>query len=470
MHWLYIDFPQLALDLVCLLADKNKQDALVITDSSVHKILQVNSAAAAAGIETNMKVSTAFCLCPDLKLSLKDDQAEQQQLQSLALWAQNYSALVSIKYPQGLILEIGSMLKIFNGLPVLWQQLSQDLIKQQLSFNLAVAQTPLAAQLLAENTSGICTNSDTEIQQQLNKIPVCALPQQWSEPLSKVACKNLGELKKLPASSLGHRFGVEIIQFINRLQGRQKEPLKTFNAPLFFHRRLDFIEELEHSKGLLFFIKRLLQFLCQFLQQRQLSVTQLEYHLGHRHLPDSQISVIFSNPENQYKALFEMTGLQLESWTLPAPVTQLSLQVKHFEGIKTANPDLFQKKDQTQQSQQLFNKLQIQLTPQQLSKPMIMDDYRPEYANHFVSPATAIKDSQLNPWASNSPSWLLPQAEKTPPQSLVLLQGPERIQSAWWQNQEVKRDYYVAQHNNKGRCWVYKNAVDGHWYIQGIYA
>ena len=71
---------------------------------------------------------------------------------------------------------------------------------------------------------------------------------------------------------------------------------------------------------------------------------------------------------------------------------------------------------------------------------------------------------------------------------LTLLRGPERIQTAWWQ-QSIYRDYYVARHRNGAECWAFfdmqkdtqkdtqkaiQKDAQGHdreqWYLHGYFA
>ena len=51
---------------------------------------------------------------------------------------------------------------------------------------------------------------------------------------------------------------------------------------------------------------------------------------------------------------------------------------------------------------------------------------------------------------------------------LTLLQGPERIQTAWWQ-QMIVRDYYLARHRNGASCWVFVDS-NGNWFLHGYFS
>ena len=52
---------------------------------------------------------------------------------------------------------------------------------------------------------------------------------------------------------------------------------------------------------------------------------------------------------------------------------------------------------------------------------------------------------------------------------LVMLAGPERIESGWWDGAEIKRDYFIARSTNTALLWIYREPGGG-WYLHGIFA
>ncbi len=66
------------------------------------------------------------------------------------------------------------------------------------------------------------------------------------------------------------------------------------------------------------------------------------------------------------------------------------------------------------------------------------------------------------------------------PGPLLILAGPERLESGWWSLLEVAetegqelvlRDYYVARSPHAGLLWVYRRRSAGEpaWFLQGVY-
>ena len=76
------------------------------------------------------------------------------------------------------------------------------------------------------------------------------------------------------------------------------------------------------------------------------------------------------------------------------------------------------------------------------------------------------------------PLWLLgepqPLAALLERQPWVLREGPERIESGWWDGRDVRRDYYVAENPNGEIVWIYRDhrygTDDGEWFLHGVFA
>jgi len=47
--------------------------------------------------------------------------------------------------------------------------------------------------------------------------------------------------------------------------------------------------------------------------------------------------------------------------------------------------------------------------------------------------------------------------------------GPERIETGWWREADVRRDYYVVETAAGERFWVFRNLADGSWFLHGVF-
>jgi protein ImuB len=70
------------------------------------------------------------------------------------------------------------------------------------------------------------------------------------------------------------------------------------------------------------------------------------------------------------------------------------------------------------------------------------------------------------------PLWLLHEPEVLPwaLEHLRLIDGPERIETGWWDGREIARDYYVARDESGAELWVYRERLPPHgWYLHGVF-
>ena len=53
---------------------------------------------------------------------------------------------------------------------------------------------------------------------------------------------------------------------------------------------------------------------------------------------------------------------------------------------------------------------------------------------------------------------------------LEIEEGPERIESGWWDGHDVRRDYYVARTQAGVRLWVFRERTpERRWFLHGIF-
>ena len=53
--------------------------------------------------------------------------------------------------------------------------------------------------------------------------------------------------------------------------------------------------------------------------------------------------------------------------------------------------------------------------------------------------------------------------------SLKLVSGPERIESGWWDEQDVGRDYYTAQNERGQKLWIFREHRTRAWFLHGLF-
>ncbi|MBZ9667799.1 DNA polymerase Y family protein, partial [Pseudomonas sp. LMG 31766] len=86
-------------------------------------------------------------------------------------------------------------------------------------------------------------------------------------------------------------------------------------------------------------------------------------------------------------------------------------------------------------------------------------------------PGNMNRPPPLLPPSGPRPGWLLSEPQPLREASLRILSGPERIESGWWDGEDVRRDYYVVQTRAGQRGWAYRTVgSDGPLLLHGWFA
>ena len=493
--WLYLHFPLLPLELCYHNANPGPA---ALSEGHRGRLWLCNGEAEAKGVRPGSSIAAASALCPELRLfGQRRPQRERQQLQALALWAGRFSARVALAPPQGLLLEVATMARYFGSLETLRQQLQQALSELRFSVQTASGHTPAAARLLAQQ-GGCCSMDREALQQQLLQLPVDALeiPAEQRGQLSGMGIRQLQPLLALPREALAVRFGPALLNYLDRLTGRQADPPHYFEPPHHFRRQLILDHELENSQALLFPLRRLLAELEGFLIARQRLADSLQLSLGQRRGQAAPLELGHSGGEYRQQAWLELWRLRLERLQLQQPVVSLTLRSTGLRPMGAAPADLFQPSG-GDSPQRLLSRLQTRLGPAAVRGMARVADHRPEKSWRAIDPrpwadgaaaaaaplsapssaplstplsAPLSAPSSTPPSAPpDRPSWLFRQPRPLSSPSALqieLLRGPERIATGWWDQQPIRRDYYIGRWPDGRIGWLFCDERR-RWYQHG---
>ncbi|EMP56535.1 hypothetical protein MSNKSG1_04351 [Marinobacter santoriniensis NKSG1] len=469
MLWLYLHFPHLLLDHIR--RDRQEQRPLVIVEGTGQRVLQSCPEARNRGVQTGMRLKTAITLVPELGIVRAQPEQDERILEDQARWLYRYAAHITLTPPDGLLAEIGSLQKLYGGLPAVWQTVEQALDEHRLTAWAATGHTPLAARLIARAGKGECTGDRGHILRTLEAMPLMAaeFDAKTCTRLQRLGLNTLGEVFALPAPELARRLSPETLARIQRIQGSRPDPQSPWQPPHSFRQQADFVQEIEHSQGLLFPLQRMLSELEDDLCWRQQDTDSLHLILQHRHEEGTRLRIRTSGPEHRADAFLNLIRLRLEQQPLRAPVVALVLSVKRFVGREapTGQDLLGESQDLNEAWHTLISRLQARLGDHALKRLSPREDHRPERAWSASEVQSKHKTRLTNPeYLPRRPVWLLqgPQPLTEPP--IAWFSGPERISGGWWDGERVHRDYYIAQLRSGQLAWVFRDVREG-WFIHG---
>lgn len=462
--WLYLHFPLLALE-----AQQLEKGIAGLLDERGQKLALCSYEAGQEGLEPGMAIATAFSICPEIELFHPNPERLQQQLESLALWAGSYSAQVVLCPPEGLLLEVASMLHYFDGLQPLWQRMQSSLRTLGFHIRYATGHTPLAARLLARGGRSLCIEGKQAHLQVLQLLPIqqLELPAKQQDQLRGMGLLRLEQLQALPREAISSRFGTQLLNYLDRISGQRPDPQNCFEPPPLFQQFHEFSREVENSLALLFPLRRMLEALAGYLRQRDLLAQQLELILVERDGGHQQHSLGHAAGAADAEVWLALCKLRLEQVKLEKPVLALQLEVERFKGQQQQSYDLFERRKQAEDPMDLLSRLRVRLGEAAVQALALSPDHRPELGWQGKPGKARVVDNIL---PKGRPGWLLqvPQiiAEQQLPPHIELLAGPERISSGWWDETQVRRDYYVGRWRD-GRCgWLFRDAHGG-WFLHG---
>lgn len=478
MRWACILLPQLALDGVLRRqADPSAPLALIAGTPQRRVLHAVNPAARALGLRPGMSLTAAQVIAPGFAAMEYDPDEAQRGHSLLAAWAYRFSSLVSTQYAHALVLEIEASLRLFGPWPRFEARLREELGELGFRHRIVVAPNPAAARVLANVHNGIALLSEETLHHALGQLPVerAGFAREVAVAFERMGLRKLRQVMALPRETLARRFPKEVLEHLDELLGQRQTPLHYYAPPDRFDTRIELGYEVESHQALLFPLKRLTSDLAAFLAGRDGGVQRFELRLEHENLErgdhaDSIVAVGLLSAERDPAMLFELARGRLEHVQVPAPVRAVRLVADELPPFVPAHRELFDERPQQAMPwEQLRERLRARLGDEAVHGLRVHADHRPEFAWR----AEAGKGHEAPP-SPPRPGWLLERPMPLRDVAPRILAGPERVESGWWDDGDVRRDYYVLETRLGQRAWGFRPAgeegVDSPFMLQGWFA
>lgn len=485
MLWACLHFPLLCLEVLTRSTETTLP--IAVTDGEVRpRIHAFDAHTQEAGVRAGMDVCAALALLPQLVVHPRNRTLERQSLREIAQWALQFGPAPSLEGEEAVLLEIGASLKLFGGARKLMQEIAGALPTLGFTAWLAAAPTPTAALMLARAQRTRIITEASSLTHTLDALPITVLdlPPTTLETLHDLGMRTIGTLLALPRDALARRFGTHLLALLDRALGRKPDPRLPLALPEQFSGRLELPAPAWEVAALLFAAKRLTASLCGWLRGRGLGAMRLRLDLVHEDQTPSAVRFNLSAPSRDAMHLTTLLRERLERVQLPGRVEAIVLATEHCEPLAARDLGLFPGMD-AREDHELIERLCARLGDEAVLALRPHADHRPELA--WRVHASGRSGPDLLPPAPR-PLWLLrePQlledylgSSRTP---VALSDGPEKIESGWWEARDVRRDYYVARTQTGERLWVFRQALPSRedkeagttqplaWYVHGIFA
>jgi protein ImuB len=477
MLWLCIALPQLPLEALRLDAS---DELTVVTDceSNARWIICCNAVAQRANLNVGMNYTTALAIHGNISMFERKRHAEKSALERLAAWAYQFSSTVIIgEAPEelrrartaALWLEIGASLKLFGGFRKLIEKLEAEFEPLHYTYKLGIASTLEGAALLARADIRLALTTMQALLARINKLSVAqlALAPEITQQLHMVGIRTIGAALEVPRGAIARRFGTDASHYLDRLIGAAPDPREPFKLPHTYSTRFEFGFELSNTEALLFPVRRMLREFAGFLMARDTAVQRFQLAFVHRECAPTELTIGMTMPDRNSDRFFALIREQLERVALPAPTSELTLSASEFSSPTALQTDLLNGAlDQAEELSHTIDRLTARLGEDHVYGIRTAADHRPESSWTIAADESRIAARRF----PERPLWLLPEPKLLQSSALPTQGGPERIESGWWENKDVQRDYFVIRTHGGADLWVYRDLRDSHWYLHGFWS
>ena len=308
----------------------------------------------------------------------------------------------------------------------------------------------------------------------------------------------LRDLWRLPSAALRLRFGRELSDYLSQLLGAINTSMPRWHEPLVFNRSISPDAHAETPSDILWLARQLLEQMVTFLHQHHKTTDHLHFELTDITLQTQIIELHTRKPVREAAVWLMLLELKLQKAVIARSIKSIHLICSNFLDYlpEGAHPSCktVQLTDSDKTTPALLELLSARLGKEAIFSIHQQEDHDPVIAGHyqayehaytFRSHAKSPRSRGFLP-AGTQPCLLLPapvplairQQKPVYLSPLLLVRGPERLETRWWTGQDIQRDYYVARNMQGMRLWIFRDlkrsrepaTAKSCWFLQGLFA
>lgn len=470
MNWIYLYFPNLQLDRF----HTQEKDLIpfVIINEHINEVVQLNTLAYQAGIRKHMGLASSLALSEQLKVTTYQQDLETQELNLIAETLYHVASDISLDPPKGIYLNLRPQLKFYGSLKHAWGVITKEVDNWHLNYHFANAHSPLSAKLLACSSADRLLSNKTAVMTMLESLPiqVLQLEAKTEQSLIRIGIRKIKHLLSIPLKELAIRFNLTVVNTIGYLRGEMRQKLSSFQPNTTFYRQYELMYEVTNSPSLARPMLKLLQQLETFLIRSNLTTQSLKFTLIMANQNSLDINIDSAIYQTSAKKWMVLVELKLEQLKLHAPVRDVSLEALKLQQQNFHTQDMLSTRQGNMEKAELLSILQTKLGKAAVYQLKYRSEHLPEKSTKRLSSPNSSCQPKLTNRANFAirPAILL-ETPQPLAESIELISLPERIQSNWWNNHSVTRDYFVAQNSQQQKYWVFRRP-DKTWYLHGYFS
>lgn len=350
--------------------------------------------------------------------------------------------------------------------------------------------------------------------------------------LAHLGIDRIEQLLALPREELPARLGPEVLMRLDQALGRLPEPLAPCRAVPNVQAGYCFphaVDRLDHLHQVL---DHLLERIHHDLETRQEGARGMACWLHFENTPSLPVGLRLYRATRNVQHLSQLMRTCLEQVRLPEPAYGMSLRVTEAGPLRSVQ-EQFTEPPSPGGLPTLIDSLSCRLGSHAITRAILAPDPQPEFAyrcesvvdsplspcgrgaggegakagrlstphpnpssqrgkgvrpsSHAKGKKLAVPEDRFFPFKGLRPLRVLPKPVEVPVLSVVpdgppirftwgktsyrieRVWGPERIETGWWRDHDVNRDYYRIATDQGNRYWLFRRRTDGRWFIHGCF-
>lgn len=475
--------------------------ALVDRIGNALRLTAVDRRAARQGLVAGMTLADARARCPELVTEQANPAADALHLGQVLERMRQFTPMVALDPPDGLILDISGCAHLFGGEDALAVHARRSAGHASRH---AFGPNAMAARALARHA---CTAEDRR-EERVAALPVAALELEDSAlaALRRAGLRTIGDLASRPMGMIAARFGEQAVARLRQIMGETASPVAPSRPVAPIRAEARFPEPIARTDDVMDVIEELLEQVARQMEARKLGGRRFAIRLWRSDGARQGLAIETGQPVRDPAAVLRLLqeridrmadpldpGFGFDSVLLAVPhVEPLAERQQAMEGEGAATGD--------QDVMTLVDRLSIRLGSGNVTRLQPCDRHLPELSQRQV-PATQARATAW-PAQDRPPRPLLmfdpPQPVAViagvpdgPPlrfrwrdrlHEVTLAEGPERIGAEWWRRRQGHqpggagrtRDYYRIEDKEGRRYWMFRHGLFGEqgeiaWYLHGLF-
>lgn len=458
-------------------------------------ITEVSKVAKAKGLYAGMIVADAKVVCPEVKVVDDKIDLAEKLLNNLSIWFIKYTPVVAVDLPEGLILDVSGCTHLWGSEEAYLKDIINKLKSLGYHVRIAIADTVGTAWAVCRYGKEKAIIKSNEQAQALMRLPPEALRIEncISERLHKLGLHTISSFINMQRSALRRRFGEQLLLRLDQALGNKAEIIKPVIPVEPYHEHLPCLEPIQTATGIEIALQQLLEKLCTRFKKegKGLRFAILKCYRVDNNV--QQIQIRTNHPSNNTKHLFKLFETKIVGIEPALGIEVFTLDASKIEDIQASQETFWTMNSslECREVAELIDNLENNFGSNIIHRYLTAERHLPE---HSIKLAASLKEKPTTAWRADKlrPTYLLKQPQRIevtapipdyPPMNfryngklytVIKADACERIESEWWLDKGLHRDYYAVQ-TEEGKCyWLFRL---GHyndnnkplWFIHGFF-